>query len=734
MIMPNPTEESKLLGLIKEKLPQDKYSDLQVCDEENSEAGTRACFTGKWGGGVPVFIKVDKTPKSENGQRHMDRGYNTGHEIDILTQIPIDEALDNSIVPIMDFHRDDETSIFVAPKAEGESLKRYKERGMKIGFNDFKSLYTQVIRGSNFFKQKGLYHRDLSPQNIIINKNGKLTAKIIDPTNACEISKLDNENHGSEYIPTSGAKIIRDPTLNAETKYSDANEIYAIGKNMLFSLTGESFEFDPLNSEFDSIAYQKLVKSAIKQLPNWARKKYGKILDKATTCDENKRYSTLEEFQSDFISAGKPNMWQQLVKSRALPTIAAAALVGGIGSYISIDNLHNDKKILEQVVAEAEKYPATAEWNGSDIELNNNLFEFNPTVAKREPFKQLYDKKTRPEYLSLQPGDKLEIIPRPDLKPLPGKAGSYAGHYFPGKVYIEGFKGIEFRTEGVINDPQKYDMSGPNIPWVKLDIPKDIPQGVWNLAIELYAPVHKKNENYGSALDHIRFKNPGRAIARKRIPIVIGSPDTGINVTSVGLGNLTEYYDIQRIIHTGKKLKKGLSYECSVPEINFKQIEVSDAESYNAIAGGVRLPNPKNENEVTMQIIVRDINDGNKIINYNAFPMKANKLGDNFYGWNWSLPGENFSKKLVEYRKQAIEGKKLTSSIPQESYQDNTLEQRKVDIVMENTRNSIKGSGYEHAIHYKGGFDYSGKSKSIKEIRQGIDIPFIAPKEFMEPQ
>ena len=50
-----------------------------------------------------------------------------------------------------------------------------------ISVNDFKSLFTQVIGGSRFFKEKGLYHRDISPQNIILSKNGKLTAKIVDP-------------------------------------------------------------------------------------------------------------------------------------------------------------------------------------------------------------------------------------------------------------------------------------------------------------------------------------------------------------------------------------------------------------------------------------------------------------------------------------------------------------------------------------------------------------------------
>ena len=90
--------EDPILGIVNRTLPTREGADRKYYDVKPfTEGGTRKIYTANWGPkGKKVVIKVDKEPKSPRAMRHVQRGYNTGRELEIASRI--EEPEENNIV------------------------------------------------------------------------------------------------------------------------------------------------------------------------------------------------------------------------------------------------------------------------------------------------------------------------------------------------------------------------------------------------------------------------------------------------------------------------------------------------------------------------------------------------------------------------------------------------------------------------------------------------------------
>lgn len=84
-----------------------------------------------------------------------------------------------NIVRVYRFFEENGTAYFVMEYVEGTSLKDYlKQRGGKISFEEAKQILVPVMNALAVVHSKGIIHRDISPDNIIIKKSGKV--KLLD--------------------------------------------------------------------------------------------------------------------------------------------------------------------------------------------------------------------------------------------------------------------------------------------------------------------------------------------------------------------------------------------------------------------------------------------------------------------------------------------------------------------------------------------------------------------------
>jgi len=242
-----------------------KYHNLELFHQAYNEAGTRFCYRADWGhqgqeDKIPVIVKVDKPKrfiKSPRADLHGSRGYNTSNEVDFLTKINSPERY--HIAKIRDF--------FMKKTCDGKplaisiedffenslSLEGYVKKLGPMSPTQVCQVFGQVIKGIDHLNTDlEIYYRDLKPSNILLRKinrpnhprvKNRLEVLITDFANACKKNSIDKKP-----VPSAGGHLVTNPFLfqnfTGEVKeYDEKSEIYSIGANMYFALTGD-YMFD----------------------------------------------------------------------------------------------------------------------------------------------------------------------------------------------------------------------------------------------------------------------------------------------------------------------------------------------------------------------------------------------------------------------------------------------------------------------------------------------------------
>ncbi|MFC1727968.1 protein kinase [Nanoarchaeota archaeon] len=303
-------EHEKDIEFIKDIL-SDKYQNIQYL----KEGGTRRTYLAEWGPGKEKrVIKIDKDPESPRAKRHVERGCVTERDIEFLAQIKDPEQ--HRLVRLCDFEVKDGRTISVESHFESKTLEEtVKEEGV-LNRREFETAFSHVIEGTRYLDEIGLYHRDEKPSNILIKRDkGGIEARITDFANACKKSQPKRK-----YLPTMGGHLITDPNLigeftGTETNYNETSEVYALGVDMFYALTGKYiFEYDydtrtardfkgrnllNENGRLDKEKHERTLEEALTFLPRESRK-YSGIIKNCLTLDDTVRYDSVHELSKDF--------------------------------------------------------------------------------------------------------------------------------------------------------------------------------------------------------------------------------------------------------------------------------------------------------------------------------------------------------------------------------------------------------------------------------------------------
>ena len=144
---------------------------------------------------------------------------------------------------------------------------------------------------------------------------------------------------------------------------------------------------------------------------------------------------------------------------------------------------------------------------------------------------------------------------------------------------------------------------------------------------------------------------PGKVISRKRIPLVIGDLADRVNVKWIKLdySESIGMHDLGDGKEEYPKINPSLNYIVSIVEEGFKIEKQSNQNfSSNTYSTILHLPNSTNTDERTLQIVAKD---GNQVIGYTFVPIRRTEVGDSYFWWELSIPDKDFSKRIIEYRK-----------------------------------------------------------------------------------
>ena len=211
-----------------------------------------------------------------------------------------------SIVRVLELPAGRQSCLYtVMPLYEGELLERRLARLPGLTLEEGRTIAVRLARAAAALHRDGIIHRDIKPDNIILETSGSL--KLLD-LGAVRLPGLEDE--ASVDIPGTPAYVA--PEMFAGEHGNPATDLYAIGVTVFRALTRE---YPYGNGDATSPArLDRALDLAILRpdLPAWLQP----ILNRAIALDPAERYADAAEFAAD-VEAG-PAHWPPPPPPRAL--------------------------------------------------------------------------------------------------------------------------------------------------------------------------------------------------------------------------------------------------------------------------------------------------------------------------------------------------------------------------------------------------------------------------------
>jgi serine/threonine-protein kinase len=139
-----------------------------------------------------------------------------------------------NVVTVIDRGEQDGRQFIVFEYVEGENLKRLVEREGPLPVEQALELVLQIARGLSFAHREGLVHRDVKPQNVLLDGNG--TAKVTD----FGIARSLDVHHGMTQTGTVlGTSDYIAPEQAQGQSVDEQSDVYSLGVVLYELLTGK---------------------------------------------------------------------------------------------------------------------------------------------------------------------------------------------------------------------------------------------------------------------------------------------------------------------------------------------------------------------------------------------------------------------------------------------------------------------------------------------------------------
>ena len=195
-----------------------------------------------------------------------------------------------NIVNIYDVGSENGEYYIVMEYVEGITLKTYIEKKGQLNFKEAISIAIQVGRGIEAAHNKGIIHRDIKPQNIIISTEGKVKVTDFGIARATSSNTIHADVMGSvHYVSPEQAR-------NGFVDFK--SDIYSLGIVMYEMVTGRvPFDGDStVNIALKHLQEEMVTPSAYApELPISIEK----IILKATMKSPDRRYASMEDLLLD---------------------------------------------------------------------------------------------------------------------------------------------------------------------------------------------------------------------------------------------------------------------------------------------------------------------------------------------------------------------------------------------------------------------------------------------------
>lgn len=269
-----------------------------------------------------------------------------------------------SVVNVYDCFEDNNTAYIVMEYVRGDPLSELCWKEAKTEKKLLKTL-RPVVDSLILIHKAGVLHRDISPQNIMIQKTGEI--KVIDFGASILIKKGDDEN----YMINRAFAAPEQYEKNG--KQGSWTDVYGLAATIYNLLTGETIPSAQARADGVKISKQPLRRKKVS-------KRLQRVLFEALELSISKRTQTMEDFKADLFNLPRPIMTRKqkirFIGKIAVWILAIEAIAGCIGFVFS-------EKIPRQIQLSIQAY--ITQDSNAGVYLADEYFE---GVLGQEEFDQ----------------------------------------------------------------------------------------------------------------------------------------------------------------------------------------------------------------------------------------------------------------------------------------------------------------------------------------------------------
>ena len=299
-----------------------------------------------------------------------------------------DFSKEKGVVHIMDYFEANNTVYIVMEYIEGESLREFIKKNGAMSVTETINRMLPVINTLGKINNCGVIHRDIGPNNIMVEGNGNF--RLIDFGSAKEFENIEEKSYSivltGGYAPPE--QYDKDGHLGPWT------DVYAVCAVIYFAITGYSPQ-----EALSRMLYDELEKPSERGVK--IKSELEKVIIKGLSINPKDRYKTMEELEAaliPFVETKKEKDSKSKLKTAGL--VAAIAIIVVIGAIFGWNKYYESHK--EEIIFGDEPVQHILVEAGDDMSVK----EYNH--AKNILEKRL-DVLTNGKYLLDEEGEKLRI-------------------------------------------------------------------------------------------------------------------------------------------------------------------------------------------------------------------------------------------------------------------------------------------------------------------------------------
>ena len=310
-------------------------------------------------GSIRITEETDRVAFTEGRNRFL-------REARILTSL-LDVP---GVVKAWNYFRENQTAYLVMEYVQGISLRSWLEQNKEVpSFDEALEMLRPVVLALESIHKKGLLHRDITPDNLMVGANG--TVKLLDFGSARSyLREKDSEMTQTVLLKSGYAPPEQYDGKSVQGPWTD---IYALSATLYEMITGCMPE-DALQRQIRDELLEPSVYGA-KITPEQEEH----LLKRGLALDERERYTSVREFSSDFYPEEKMREVRYGRSGWRMAAICGGVLAAGLlltsGLYAfgALGGTHTEKRAgnLDRGSREYEAFLEFVEEQGETEELLN---------------------------------------------------------------------------------------------------------------------------------------------------------------------------------------------------------------------------------------------------------------------------------------------------------------------------------------------------------------------------